>query len=163
MQKEEQWKPIKELEEVYHISNHGRVKSFARDKVNGLIISPRIKKQGYYLYIIRFKGQIKAFYAHRKVGEYFVPNPDNLPCVDHIKNDKSLNCAWDLQWMEHKENVRKDQAKPIICVSPLGDEIEAAGTRHAAEIASCHRQSVVSCLKTKGSTITGWSFKYKKK
>lgn len=163
MKEQEQWKFLKELDDNYQISNYGRVKSYMVDKTDGRIISPKITRSGYTSYIIRYKGRWVSFYAHRKVGEYFVPNPNNFPYVDHIKNDKSLNYAWELQWMEHVDNVRKDQANTIICISPTGEEIEASGTRHAAEIAGCSRSSVQYGLKHNNLNRMGWKFKYKKR
>lgn len=162
MKQPEQWKPMKELDEVYHISNHGRVKSFAVDKIDGRILAPKTTHSGYKQHVIRFKGGWFTFYVHRKVAEYFVPNPNNLPYVDHIKNNKTLNSAWELQWIEHDDNCRKDQSKPIICVSPLGEKIEAGGTRHAMQIASCYRGTVQRCLRNGNVSRHGWKFKYKK-
>jgi hypothetical protein len=163
MKQPEEWKAMKEFDELYHISNHGRVRSYVVDKVDGRIIVPKKKPNGYWLYVIKFKGHYKSFYTHRRVGEYFVPNPNGYETVDHIKNDKDLNQAWELQWMDQIDNVRKDQARIVICISPLGTEYEAEGTRNAAQIASCNRSSVQYSLKNGGVTITGWRFKYKKR
>jgi len=163
MKQPEEWKAMHEFEEMYHISNYGRVKSYMVDKVNGRIIVPKITDRGYTLYVIKFKGEYKSFSAHRKVGEYFIPNPNGYDTIDHIKNDKSLNQVWELQWMDQINNVRKDQALIVICTSPLGVEYEAAGTRHAAQISSCNRSSVQHAAKNGTPTITGWKFKYKKR
>lgn len=162
MKQPEQWKFLKELDDNYQISNYGRVKSYMVDKTDGRLINPKITKRGYTQYVIRYKGKFVTFYAHRKVGEYFVPNPNNLPFIDHIRNQKHLNYAWELQWMEHVDNVRKDQAKPVICISPEGIEIEASGTRHAAEISGCHRGSIQHALRGGRTIRKGWKFKYKK-
>lgn len=162
MKQQEEWKPMQEFDGIYHISNYGRVKSYMVDKVDGRFIKPKITKKGYTSYIVKVQGKYKSFYAHRKVAEYFIPNPHGYESVDHIKNDKSLNYAWELQWMDHADNCRKDQAKTIICVSPLGKEIEAEGTRHAAQISSCTRRTVQWFLKHGGSTRHEWKFKYKK-
>jgi hypothetical protein len=161
MKHPEEWKPMQEFEEMYHISNWGRVKSFVVDKTDGRIIIPKKKPNGYWLYVIKYKGEWKSFYAHRRVAEYFVPNPNNYATVDHTKNNKDLNYAWELTWMEAIDNCRKDQATKVICISPLGKEIEAEGTRHAAQIASCCRASVQYSLKHGNPTRHDWKFKYK--
>ena len=129
MKQPEEWKPMQEFDEVYHISNHGRVKSYKVDKVEGRIIVPKITARGYVCYVIKYDGHYKSFYAHRKVGEYYIPNPNGYETIDHIKNDKSLNQVWELQWMDQIDNIRKDQARIVICISPLGLEHEAEGTR----------------------------------
>jgi hypothetical protein len=163
MKHPEEWKAMKEFDEIYHISNHGRVKSYMVDKEEGRIILPKITARGYTSYVIKYNGHYQSFYAHRKVGEYFIPNPNGYATIDHIKNDKSLNQAWELQWMDQIDNCRKDQSRIVICTSPLGVEHEAEGTRHAAQIASCNRSSVQYSIKNNKTTINGWSFKYKKK
>jgi len=163
MKQPEEWKAMQEFEEMYHISNHGRVKSYMVDKVEGRIIAPKITARGYVCYVIKYDGHYKSFYAHRKVGEYFIPNPNGYETIDHIKNDKSLNQVWELQWMDAINNCRKDQAMIVVCTSPLGSEYEAEGTRHAAQIASCSRSSVQNSIKKGILTINGWGFKYKKR
>lgn len=34
----------------------------------------------------------------------FLPNPNNLPCVDHIDTNKKNNCVENLRWASYKEN-----------------------------------------------------------
>lgn len=43
----------------------------------------------------------------RAVALAFVDNPKDLSDVDHINNDKTDNRAINLQWLSHKENMRK--------------------------------------------------------
>lgn len=45
-----------------------------------------------------------AMYIHRLVANAFVPNPDNLPTVDHINGDKRDNRAINLRWCTIAEN-----------------------------------------------------------
>lgn len=60
-----------------------------------------------YLYV-RIKG--KAYYVHRLVAETFIPNPDNLPEVDHINRNKSCNSVvagvCNLRWCSSSGNSR---------------------------------------------------------
>ena len=163
MKHPENWKPMTEFDGIFHISDHGRLKSFRQDPIEGKIIRPKKSKGIYLQYIIRYKGEYLSFYSHRKVAEYFIPNPKNLPYVDHIDNKNKLNNhVSNLQWVYHDENVRKDQAYTIICTNTDGTVHIAKGTRHAAQLTGITRANVQYSLKNNRSTRNGWSFKYKK-
>lgn len=44
---------------------------------------------------------------HEAVARAFVDNPFNLSDIDHINNDKTDNRAENLQWLSHRDNLRK--------------------------------------------------------
>ena len=91
------WKPIPNYEE-YEVSTFGRVKRLAYDKpvcggsfqhCNERILSPQLRKNGYQTVMLSKKGVIKSFLIHRLVAITFIPNPDNLPQVNH-KDKKNV-------------------------------------------------------------------------
>lgn len=49
-------------------------------------------------------GKFKRFRVHRLVALMFIPNPKNLPCVNHIDGDNMNNRATNLEWTSFKEN-----------------------------------------------------------
>ena len=63
-----------------------------------------VGSNGYYKYCISKKGEKKYMPVHQLIAEYFIPNPLNLRCVDHIDNDKANNNINNLRWVNHKEN-----------------------------------------------------------
>lgn len=43
--------------------------------------------------------------VHRIVAELFIPNPDNLPQVNHIDCDKTNNAVSNLEWISNRDNT----------------------------------------------------------
>ena len=99
---EEIWKDIKGYEGKYQVSNLGKVKSlnYLRTGKEGFI-KMYDNKNG-YLYV-NLNG--KMFRVHRLVAEAFIENPNKLTDVNHIDENKYNNCASNLEWMSHKDNV----------------------------------------------------------
>ena len=90
------FKPIKGYEGLYYIAEDGRVYSCIQNKW----LKTRINKDGYPIVNL----QMKTKYIHRLVAEAFIPNPDNLPVVNH-KDENKLNFSIDnLEWCTYEYN-----------------------------------------------------------
>lgn len=96
------WKPIKDYEGYYEVSNYGRVKSIGN---RGRILKPKKGNNRYYYVILSKNGKPQTKRIHRLVAEAFIPNPDNKPYVDHINTDRNDNRVENLRWVTHKENM----------------------------------------------------------
>ena len=106
---EEIWADVKGYEGRYKISNFGRVKSIGRFSIQNHWIPEKILKQhksqgGYLETSLYIDGKRTHKKIHRMVAEAFIPNPNNLPEVDHIDTDKNNNCVSNLRWVTHQEN-----------------------------------------------------------
>lgn len=93
--------PIKDFEQLYFITEDGRVWSVR----NNRFLTNQIGKNG-YLYIDLNKNGIRTRkYIHRLVAEAFLPNPNNLPQVNHKDENKSNNNVNNLEWISIKDNA----------------------------------------------------------
>ena len=99
------WRDIKGFEGHYQISNYGRVKSFYKSKVK--ILKPYVAPNGYLLISLQNGNKDKKLTVHRLVAETFIPNPYNLPEVDHKFGNKFDNYVENLEWVSSAENVSR--------------------------------------------------------
>ena len=105
---EEIWRDIKGYEGLYQVSNMGRVKALERIdnkkrrlKERMLAFSP---SNGYKVVHLYKNGVQKSFSVHRLVGEAFIPNPKNEPCINHRDENKLNNNVDNLEWCTQKYN-----------------------------------------------------------
>ena len=107
---EEIWKPIKEFEGYYEVSNMGRVRSLNYKRTGKKKILKNIEDYKGYLEVgLTKNGKRKQFKVHRLVAKAFIPNPENKPCIDHINTIKSDNRVENLRWVTYKENSNNEK------------------------------------------------------
>ena len=110
----EEWRDIKDYEGLYLISNTGKVVSQERDVsfINGQVrhYKERVLKQtqdgaGYrYVTLCKTRKGYKRFLVHRLVAQAFLPNPYNLPQINHKDECKQNNNVDNLEWCDSKYN-----------------------------------------------------------
>lgn len=114
---EEIWKDIPRFEGWYQVSNTGVVRSLDRYIVDGRLIKGKIlnqysDRQNYKKVALCRSGKHYKNFVHRLVAEAFVPNPNNLPVINHIDENPENNYADNLEWCSVKYNVNYgDRAK----------------------------------------------------
>ena len=148
-------KDIKGYEGIYGITSCGKVWSYKRQK----FLVPIADGRG-YLYVNLYKdGESKICYVHRLVAEVYLPNPNNLPEIDHIDNCKTHNYLNNLQWITHRDNSRKSNNKPILQYSLDGEFIRE--WECASDVGREVRRGINNCLRGKANTAYGYKWFYK--
>lgn len=116
----EKWKWIEykghDFTGKYLISDSGRVKSVDRhnEKTGQLLRGQIIKQRAgsgrgnttYRTVTLWDNGKQVDVEVHRLVANAFLPNPDDLPCVNHIDGNGGNNTAENLEWCTFAENAR---------------------------------------------------------
>ena len=97
----EQWEPLKDFEDDYEIEIEPphRIRRIS----SGWIAKPTLNKQSGY---IRVYLNGKTYLYHRILAKQFIPNPDDLPEIDHINQIKTDNRLDNLRWVDRSKNLK---------------------------------------------------------
>lgn len=100
----EEWMLVKELHNNYKISNYGRLSSINYNRTgNEKILKLSISK-GYHRTAVSVNTVKKNISIHRLVAKYFIPNPNNLPEVNHKDGVPTNNYFENLEWCTKEYN-----------------------------------------------------------
>lgn len=110
-------KDIKGYEGLYAITSCGRVWSYKSNK----FLKGTPDKDGYLKVTLVKEGQRVNFFIHRLVAQAYLPNPSNLPQINHRDECKQHNYINNLEWVTAKTNANygsrnKRIGKPVYCV-----------------------------------------------
>ena len=170
---DEIWKPIKDYEGLYEVSNKGRVKSLQRytesyNKSGEIkqnhkekILKNNIMKSGYVMITLFKNGKPKSYFIHRLVAQVFVPNPENNNEVNHKDENKSNNNFENLEWCTRKYNNVYSRARKVCQYDLEGNFIaEYESCYEASRQTKAYESNIRNCCKGKSKTTGGFKWKY---
>lgn len=105
----EEWKSVVGYEGLYEVSSLGRVRSLDRYDSNNHFLKGRILRlcadtKGYLIVGLWSNNKKKMYKVHRMVAQAFIPNPDNLPIINHKDENPINNNVDNLEWCDSEYN-----------------------------------------------------------
>lgn len=175
----EEWRSVVGFEGYYEVSNYGRVRSLDRTTVYkngrvhqtaGRVLSISLNGDGYRKTIFSVNGVHTTPRVCRLVAMAFIPNPDNLPQVNHKDENKLNDCVGNLEWCDSKYNMNYGTAPqrrgekrriPVDQFTLDGEFVRRWPCAAVAEreTGACHSH-ITRCCKGKLRKTNGYVWRY---
>ena len=155
------WKAIPDFPE-YEVNELGQVYSHKSNKV----LSPYDNGRGYLKVCLCRNGKVHKKMIHRLVAEAFIPNPDDLPQVNHKDENIINNHVSNLEWCDAKYNcnygTRNERlSKPVAAYTKAGKLVATyESIKAAAKAVERTPVNVCNCLRGRSKTCAGLVWKY---
>ena len=125
--------PIKGYESDYDIYDNGQILS----KLTDMWLKQSVDTKGYLKVVLNKDGEYKTYRVHVLVAQHFIPNPMNLPVVNHIDGNKTNPDYTNLEWVTYSENTKHAHDTHLITktsnkVVVRGDGVEYKSLTEAA-------------------------------
>lgn len=119
-------------------------------------LKPKITREGYCQV---HDSNNKFYLVHRLVAEKYIPNPDNLPEVNHKNGIKTDNRVENLEWCDRSHNMAEYYDLPVIGYK--NEEIlKFRSQTEAAKSLGLNKGNLCQCLKGRRKTCGGYVWKY---
>ena len=158
----EEWRDIPGFEGLYAVTSCGKVWSYKSKQ----FLKPVDNGHGYLKVCLYKNGKSKQAYLHRLTAEAYIPNPDNLPQVNHKDENKTHNYINNLEWISAKENtnygagIQKQisaREKAVYCIEL---EKEFKSITEAAKELGLHKSHISKCCRDIQKTTGSYHFNF---
>lgn len=184
MNDKEQWKPIPQYEELYEVSDKGNVRSIAQytrhhtvvSRPNPRMIKAELTHDGYVRVSLSNHGVHKHFLVHRLVAITFIPNPNNLPQINHKDENPQNNSVDNLEWCTGMHNcnyglhcqrikerlaIKHHRAKSVAQLDRNGNTVKIyKSVNDAAREMGVRGENISRCCNGKNIQSCGYGWKY---
>jgi len=191
------WKEILDTDGLYFVNEKGSVKSADRTRRGvshgeeftyvrkGRLLKQSLNRKGYPCVTLKkLDGTQKVVCVHRLVALTFIPNPQNLPQINHIDGIKTNNNVSNLEWCTPQHNIvhafkmglnkatkfwtgkkgsNHPASKPVVAFDKTGNRImEFASATSAADFMKIHSPShISSCANGRRKSCAGYVWRFK--
>lgn len=156
---EEEWRPIDGFPN-YAVSNRGRVMNIKTGKV----LKIGVNRCGYEQVGLSMNCKRMIFLIHRLVANAFIPNPNNLPEVNHINEIKTDNNVNNLEWSSASRNNKHSLYKRSCKINQLsldGQFIKEWNSAHEIERElGFSKGHIIKCCKGRYKKMYGYLWEY---
>lgn len=161
------WKTIEGTDGEYQVSDTGLVKTTK----TGRVLRPAVSRHGYERVCLFKMDRERRYRVHRLVAMAFIPNPDNLPQVNHKDGNKRNNHVSNLEWITNEDNMHhakehglragherfcESKKKRVIATNVASGEQIVFDSILAARktIGTCHVQEVLKGIRQQAKGYT---------
>ena len=171
---QEIWKPVKDFEGLYQVSNYGRVKRLPKmintniNNSNSRCLKEKILKalnngKDYLSVFLVKDNEKKCCKIHRLVAEAFIENENNYNFINHKDYNRKNNCVDNLEWCSLQYNNEYSHNKSVY-QKDLNDKTikKWKSIIEASKKLQINNKNITSCCKNKRKTAGGYKWKYVK-
>lgn len=169
------WREIAGYEGMYLVSDEGQIVSLPRE-VSGRnkfgditahrskrVLKNHLRGRNGLLYecvALTKNGKTERISVHRLVAQAFIPNPDNLPEVNHIDKNTKNNRVENLEWCTRQYNIEYSKNKAVVQSNKNGVVARFKSITEASRATGIGRTSINNVLKGWSKTAGGYGWQY---
>lgn len=175
------WKDVEGYEGFYQVSNLGRVRSLDRyvngnhitcdfQFAKGKMLKLKNNRLGYPTVMLRKNGTFKTVLVHRLVAKAFIPNPNNLPYINHKDENPTNSAVTNLEWctpiynLKYSnvfERINSSKFRKVIQFDMNMNEIKRWDSlKSAAAFVGVAQQNISRCCRGRCCSCGGFKWKY---